>query len=79
MQNLRCLGEAEWQTQVGSWIQRRGLGQRYNCGHHWAIEAIKATSVEETDPGKWVACCEKGNEPRPSLEALQHLIDGARG
>ena len=32
-----------------------------------------------TDPRKWAARCEKGNKPRPSLEALQHLMDGGRG
>ena len=50
MQNLKCLGEAECQAQVGSWIRKRGLGQRYNCGHHGVIEVIKATSVEELTP-----------------------------
>lgn len=40
--------------------QRRSLGWRYRCGHQWIIEVIKAMNVEKIDPGKWVACSEKG-------------------
>lgn len=56
--------------------QRRSLGWRYRCGHQWIIEVIKAMNVERIDPGKWVACSEKGGGLDLSLEALQHLMDG---
>lgn len=45
-------------------------GLEIQCGHHLAIEAIKALNVEKTDPRKRSACSEKGNEARPSFEAL---------
>lgn len=44
--------------------------------HPWIIQVIKTMSVVKTDPRKWAACSEKGNEMRPSFEALQDYGSG---